>query len=353
LQLQAKDGSMPSGNNGPHNDPETPVRNTSHWLILFLKAYELSGNEMFYKAAEKSLQYLMSREARPRKGAFWHRKNPLKDESNGVMGQAWTLEALMEAYRVMKDDSILNLAEDLYQLHPYDSEVKAWKIIDLDGNILDFDRTFNHQLWFAAVGCGLYNLGVEKVKDSAHDFANHVHNLIETYSDGVIKHYPYGYSHKENLRRKAGRIRHRLKEFIKPDMKAYSHSVGYHAFNTYALCMMKRYRPDTPFFTNGEFRKMLDTFRTNRFQQYIEDAKFGYPYNPPGIEIAVSLQCADFLTDDEKIQLQRLWLNRQFHRCFDFDLFRMNLNDPDPLTYEARLYELYLFNNFNIEIQLP
>lgn len=33
IKLQAEDGSMPAGHNGPHNDPETPVRNTAHWCI--------------------------------------------------------------------------------------------------------------------------------------------------------------------------------------------------------------------------------------------------------------------------------------------------------------------------------
>ncbi|WP_295101702.1 hypothetical protein [uncultured Candidatus Kuenenia sp.] len=38
LQLQAKDGSFPQGCNGPYHDPETPARNTAHWLITMLKA---------------------------------------------------------------------------------------------------------------------------------------------------------------------------------------------------------------------------------------------------------------------------------------------------------------------------
>ena len=33
-ELQAGDGSMPAGHNGPHNDPETPVRNTAHWINI-------------------------------------------------------------------------------------------------------------------------------------------------------------------------------------------------------------------------------------------------------------------------------------------------------------------------------
>ena len=42
LKLQRDDGSMPPGWNGPYRQQETPVRNTAHWLITFLKAYEIT-----------------------------------------------------------------------------------------------------------------------------------------------------------------------------------------------------------------------------------------------------------------------------------------------------------------------
>lgn len=36
-------------------------------------------------------------EARPMAATFWHRKNPEKDACNGLIGQAWTIEALTMA----------------------------------------------------------------------------------------------------------------------------------------------------------------------------------------------------------------------------------------------------------------
>ena len=59
-------GSMPAGHNGPYHDPETPVRNTAHWLITYLKAFELSGESRFKIAAEKCVQYLTD-DGSPRK----------------------------------------------------------------------------------------------------------------------------------------------------------------------------------------------------------------------------------------------------------------------------------------------
>lgn len=37
LDLQRKNGSMPPGMNGPYGEEETPVSNTCHWVITFLK----------------------------------------------------------------------------------------------------------------------------------------------------------------------------------------------------------------------------------------------------------------------------------------------------------------------------
>ena len=56
IELQANDGHMPAGHNGPYRDPETPVRNTSHYLISFIRAWELTLDERFKAAANKCLE---------------------------------------------------------------------------------------------------------------------------------------------------------------------------------------------------------------------------------------------------------------------------------------------------------
>ena len=73
LNLQREEGSMPQGHNGPYNDKETPVRNTSHWLITFAKAYELTNDRIFIDAVQKAAHYLISEKARPFKYSFFHR----------------------------------------------------------------------------------------------------------------------------------------------------------------------------------------------------------------------------------------------------------------------------------------
>ena len=57
LTLQHEDGSMPAGHNGPYFDLETPVRNTGHWLMTFLKVYSITKKKIFFNAAQKALDY--------------------------------------------------------------------------------------------------------------------------------------------------------------------------------------------------------------------------------------------------------------------------------------------------------
>ena len=97
LRLKGKKKFMPPGHDGPHYDEETPVRNSSHWLITFLKAYDITKDEKFREASIDLAEYLISKDARPMDANFFHRKNPEKDFCNNLIGAAWTIEALVEA----------------------------------------------------------------------------------------------------------------------------------------------------------------------------------------------------------------------------------------------------------------
>ena len=106
LPDQNEDGSFPSGCNGPYMDKETPVRNTAHWLVTLLKAYEISGKDIFKDAADKAVKYIAGSEARPMNSTFLCRLNPEKDFCNGLIGQAWVIEALIRAAEVLEESSV-------------------------------------------------------------------------------------------------------------------------------------------------------------------------------------------------------------------------------------------------------
>ena len=70
INHKRKDGSIPPGHNGPYHDQETPVRNTGHYIITFSKAYELSGEKVYFDGIKQAADYLYSDSARPQNNSF-------------------------------------------------------------------------------------------------------------------------------------------------------------------------------------------------------------------------------------------------------------------------------------------
>lgn len=340
IKIQQYDGSMTCGNNGPYNDLETPVRNTSHWLITFLKSYELTGDMRFKTSAENCLRFLMSKEARPMGATFWHRKNPNKDFTNGVIGQAWTLEALVYAYQYLGGDEILKLAEQVFNLHPYCSKSKAWKVINVDGSIRAFDPTYNHQLWMAAIGSLIAQFGDPNILASTKDFVEAIPSNIRIYRDGVIKHHPDFYLKRDLV----SKIRYVKDKYLnKSAARAYIYdkSVGYHGFNLFALALIAEIYPSLPFFKESLFLKSLKVIQNERFQNILNINKYAYPYNPAGLELAYAAQV--FSNDKNSCEF---WVGEQFKKTWDPKLGLMNLDNPfDKATAAARLYEGYKLDN--------
>lgn len=352
IHQQKANGSMPAGCNGPHNDPETPVRNTSHWLITFLKCYKLTGQDRFKIGGEKCLEYIMhNNEARPYGFTFHHRLNSKKDACNGIMGQAWTLEALVYAAKILNGNEALDLATKVYNLIPYNKELHGWERIEINGNNIGIDSTFNHQLWYASIGCELLNLGVSHIKGDLLHFVNHIPNHLHFYRDGVVKHNSYGYGRPTSIRKAVGYVVSLVKELFKPYDSMYTHSVGYHAFNVYGLYVIQNLLSEDDLKVKSKFKKGLEVFFNKKFVEELEKARFGYAYNPPGIEAAISLQGYDFKEKNELEKEQVKWIEMQFKKTLETKhKLAMTKGTSDPLTLNARIYELYRLNSFDLKI---
>ena len=121
-------------------------------LMLLLKAHELTGEKGYRDAALRAVEYITASERRPMGATFWVRKNPEKDFSNGLIGQAWVIESLAYAAEYLGDDRLKGIAEEVFMLHPFDEKMARWRIVNVDGSYGPADMTFNHQLWFAAAG---------------------------------------------------------------------------------------------------------------------------------------------------------------------------------------------------------
>lgn len=341
---QNSDGSFSPGHNGPYKDPETPVRNTAHWCITFLKAYQVSDNQEYLEAALQCGDYLLSDEARPMNSVFYCRKNPDKDFSNGLVGQAWSIEALVMLTEVTGQTRYIDLAQKVYLMHPFEYESKAWKYLNVDGSYNGYDKTFNHQLWFAAVG-GLLSGVNSEIKKQVSSFLNYLDNHLELYSDGCIKHkgsfLTLSKEDKLKLFYSKLRMNRRKKSYMK--MK----SVGYHGFNLYAFAMLKKSFPEHSFFRSNKLKKALDCAASDRFMEVLPESKYGFPYNPPGFEMAYAFETFKTLPEAEIAE----WVSWQIKECYDFENNLMvNGGAFDETTAAARLYEATRLNNYELNL---
>ena len=138
-----------AGNNGPYFDNEKKFRNQCHWIIIFSKLYRSTGNKNYLKSVQDLSKIFFLKEARPHGYSFHHRNKVGKDSSNGLVGQAWSFEALYECYITLNDKKFQLLAEEVYNLHKFDHQNGLWYTLDINGKNTEIDAAFNHQLWFA------------------------------------------------------------------------------------------------------------------------------------------------------------------------------------------------------------
>lgn len=337
--LEGQTGAMPPGHNGPYHDRETPVRNTGYWLISFVWAYRLTGDDRFVEAARRAANYLSSERARPMGFTFWHRKNPHKDTCNGLIGQAWTIEALAVTACPLEMPELAALAETVFLLHPYDTELGLWQSVAVDGTYLGLDPTFNHQLWFAAAGALLLPYESRKVASRVGSFLDHLEHNMNLYPNGLIYH-PL------RLKRHVARyFLRRARRFRNRKQLAHK-SVGYHAFNLYALALLKERYPQHPFWNSRKFERVWHHANTTGFLKSLRGNEYGYPYNPVGFEMAFAQQV---FGEDQKNKASA-WVARQLEACYDFSEYMMSRNTQDPATLAARIYEATRLSDLDIEV---
>lgn len=345
--LDSETGAMPPGHNGPYQDAETPVRNTSHWLVTFLKAHTISGREEYVEAARHAAAYLQSDAARPAGATFWHRKSTVKDRCNGLIGQAWTIEALASAAAWFPGQGFRRLGQEVFLLHPFDADLGLWRRVDVDGSVLSHDSTFNHQLWFAAAGALLLPGEDERQQQRIVGFLDRLAQNMRLYPSGLIHHaLALGPPALDWLRR-AKRIVQRVlcEKRLVSDSAALRHkAVGYHGFNLYAFALLRHGLPAHPFWETEQVSKALAYVRTNAFVEALQKNRYGYPYNPAGFEVAFALHIFCESAQEE----QERWVWEQLRRTYDDDSRMLARNTGDPVTLAARLYEATRLPNLDV-----
>lgn len=348
LGKQEKDGSMPQGHNGPWGCYDTPVRNTANWLKLFLFAYRETGDEAFLSAGKKSLNYLLSEEARPYNASFYCRRNDDRNKTNGLIGQAWVLESLIESYAVFNNPEIISVAKDVFCLHEFDETKGLWYEIKLRGEVQDLCKTFNQQLWFAAMGDRIarieQNPAIEK---RVQIFLKKLAVNFNVYGDGLIKHVIAGKSNSLNRLKRLKRFRKSsVLDRHKNSLLQYNISLGYHSFNLYAFALLKETHPDLHFWSYSKFKKALRFIETREYVKKLEDNEYGFGYNVAGIELAYILSV--FM--ENSVDKQKYWIEKQFQKNYNFRENLLNRNTCDPETLSARLYEASRLSNIELNL---
>lgn len=344
INTQTENGAFPAGHNGLYFDLEKPTRNTAHMLFLLAKSYEIEPSERIKASAEISIDYLLSEDVRPNDGAFYCRDKKGKDHCNGLIGQAWVMEALIKASKVFDRDDCYQLAESVFLKHKWDSLLGIWYRLEITGQQLSFDGTFNHQLWFAAVASQLYKTPVAKHR--ANVFLDKVAKKASTYPNGVIFHNSEmgGVLNYLSLgpRRFFGEIKRRF--LLKNSLdEMYSKSVGYHGFNLYAYAMLKEVFPSNSIWESSLINKITSVVNTTTFKSELVESEFGYFYNVSGIEIAYAMEA---LCEDR--DSAQAWIDMQFKYTFEGKSAPLTKSVIDKNTANVRLYELGRLNNYSL-----
>lgn len=322
----SRDGSMPPGFNGPHGGRQTPVRNTSHWLQIFARAWLMGGDERFRHAALGCARYLLDRNTRNSKGLYVHRQMRGKDSCNGLMGPAWTIEGLYCGYELLGLEECLDAARDLFLAHPFCSGRGLWRRVEPDGRNLSPDQTLNHQIWFGATGSLLAGEDME-IMAIIPVFLDRLRSNMRIASCGRIRHLLHcgpAAAAKFAVKKVVGRYR---------DLKA--RETGYQAFNLYALALLRGSFPEHPLWNSPVVAKALNYAESREFSVGICSNAFGPDYNPVGFELAYVHEV--FGLGGPEFALS--WLNRQVTHGFDPVKNVFSKGTVDTETATARIYE--------------
>lgn len=352
-----KQGHAIQGNNGPYKYTDTPVRNTAHWLIVYSYLWKTTKNEKYYNISIRFANFLVEKERLTKSGAIECMTGDDFDHLNGLIGQAWVVEALVYAAETLSNNMYYEVALSIYNSQCFDENAGLWKRVEIDGTVLGYDYTVNHQVWYAIAGCMLNaykrNSEIEQQINLFLQAINDSH--FRVYRDGLIRHYL-------DVNRPNGSLSFhaKLKRFIKDTMfplrrkdphrfDSRAQEKGYHVFELYGYAILASYCPNATVFDSVKFKralayglnikklnKELNINALMRKSKYAQMNKYAYGYNSPAFELPyVNLifrnerneEMLEFLFDIQ-CRLTCSGLSKKFDK-----------NNFDAETLTARLYE--------------
>lgn len=358
-------GKANAGNNGPYFCKDTPVRNTGHWLIIYSYLWKRYKLKKYMDISFKFAEYLICEQQKTKSGAIECMEGERFDHLNGLIGQAWTIEALTYAAKVFKQDKYYETALSIYKSQIFDDDTRLWKRVEIDATVLDYDYATNHQVWFAIAGCMLndykYDQNIDKQINLFLEGVYDTH--FQIYRNGLIKHFL-------NLKRPGTRysFMHLAKKTVKNLLKPchridpnkydpYAMEKGYHIFELYGYAVIYHFKSRCKLFEDKSFEKALkyglNIKKLNKFYNIrqmhsgrVKDTvlnKYSYGYNSPAFEMPYILcTFTNELRDEDILRLFKYQLDVTYNEGDN----TLNRHNFDSETLTARIYEYIRFFDF-------
>jgi hypothetical protein len=351
-------GCAVAGNNGPYRYEDTNVRNTGHWLIIYTFLWKKYKIESYKVIAERFGDYLIEEQKKSKSGAIKCMLGDKFDHLNGLIGQAWVIEALIYAFNAYGDNKYLECAIKIFNSQEFDNKVGYWQRVELDATNIGYDPTLNHQVWFVIAGLMiLKEREIVHIREQVNIFLNRLENdYFGVYPDGLIKH--YGVKGRPNKLPLNIRLKIAIKDLCYPMRKinpnkydSKTQEKGYHLFELYGYAVMKQYIPDYKLYKKAEFMKAvsfaIDTQKLNEMlnispvlQGKIAPLtgmnRFAYGYNSPAFEYPL-VKKMFFSHQNDKAEKELFDI--QVKLTYDSEKHMFSKNNYDPETLTARLYE--------------
>lgn len=333
-----------NGNNGPYNNSDTSVRNTAHWIGILKYVYTKTGQKKYLRIIKKLADNLCDNCTCYGNIKCFYDNELI--ETNGVIGQAWVIEGLINAYNAIGDKKYYDCAVKMFLSQKYDEKKHLWKVVNCSGKILDYDYVFNHQLWFAASGFLIINAkDNKKIRYELSDFIKNIDSLYCCYDDGLLCHVAVvGFD-----------FFSKIKRFIKVNLKKIRIMInekeeleiekGYHLFDVYGFAIIKEYSKDLLDCNTKKIKKIIKyaldidkhDYELRNYNGDNINNKYGYPYNSPAFEFPyVDYIFNEGINNNKYYEMLEYQIKKFYSKSEK--TFSNATNDPNTLT--ARIYEL-------------
>lgn len=326
-----------AGVNGPYDIEETPIRTTAHWIITFSIMYEQTKDRTYFDIIKRFSEYIKDKVDKTENGAVICLLSD-KDNTNGLIGLAWTIEALIRAADVLQSKTYLLSAQKIYDSQMYDWKNHIWHIVDSEGTHRGIDRAFNHNLWFAASGYQLaLKINDKLMQGQVDDFVNNMNKHFFVYKSGLLSHFTYKCGKpiddcKTMLRFFFCQLSGKGTPWNSRNIVEYERA--YHLFSMYAFARLFSLNPHYEFWNTKKFSKLKRyALNINNFLNYKDEAEYAYFYNSPAFEYPLiyfsfaenkNVNTANILLENHK---KIVWNSAEEVHY-------------DRITLDARIYEL-------------